>query len=181
MPDTPQPSAQRSKSTPASPARAIFAAGCFWGVEAAFRQVPGVIDTAVGYTGGTTVDPGYEDVCTGTTGHAETVEVLFDPAAVSFEQLLDVFWENHDPTQLNRQGPDWGTQYRSAVFFVDPAQEAAARASKAKLEASGRYRRPVATEITAAGPFYRAEDYHQQYLEKRGLAHCALPGPRAPR
>jgi peptide-methionine (S)-S-oxide reductase len=172
MPGLPQP------STPASPARALFAAGCFWGVEAAFRQVPGVVDTAVGYSGGATQDPSYEQVCTGATGHAETVEVRFDPARVSYDQLLETFWDNHDPTQLNRQGPDRGTQYRSAIFFLDPAQEQAARASKAKLEASGRHRKPVVTEITAAGPFYRAEDYHQQYLEKRGLAHCALP-PRA--
>jgi peptide-methionine (S)-S-oxide reductase len=175
MATTTQPSGAAGTASSTAPARALFAAGCFWGVEAAFRQVPGVIDTAVGYSGGTTHDPTYHDVCTGTTGHAETVEVLFDPAAVSYDRLLDVFWDNHDPTQLNRQGPDWGTQYRSAIFYLDPAQEATARAAKAKLEASGRYRRPVVTEITAAGPFCRAEDYHQQYLEKRGLASCALP------
>jgi peptide-methionine (S)-S-oxide reductase len=174
------PAAQHESA--ASPAakteRALFAAGCFWGVEAAFRQVPGVVATAVGYSGGTLRDPSYEDVCTGTTGHAEAVEVEFDPSAVSYEQLLDVFWENHDPTQLNRQGPDWGTQYRSAIFYLNPEQEAAARAAKGRLERERRFPRPIATEITPAGPFYRAEDYHQQYLEKRGLAHCALP-PRA--
>jgi peptide-methionine (S)-S-oxide reductase len=167
------------QETPHGPTvRALFAAGCFWGVEAAFRQVPGVVETAVGYSGGHTSDPDYREVCTGTTGHAETVEVLFDPAVVSYEQLLEVFWDNHDPTQLNRQGPDWGTQYRSAVFFLDPVQEAAARAAKEALQRSGRFPKPVVTEITAAGPFHRAEDYHQQYLEKRGLAHCSLP-PRA--
>jgi peptide-methionine (S)-S-oxide reductase len=154
--------------------KATFAAGCFWGVEAAFRQVPGVIDTAVGYAGGHTENPTYQDVCAHGTGHAEVVQVEYDPARVSYEQLLDVFWENHDPTQLNRQGPDIGDQYRSAIFFHTPAQEAAARASKARLEASGRLRRPIVTEITPAATFYRGEDYHQRYLEKRGLAHCRI-------
>ena len=154
--------------------KATFAAGCFWGVEAAFRQVPGVIDTAVGYTGGVLANPTYEDVCTDRTGHAEVVEVDYDPAEVSYEALLDVFWNGHDPTQLNRQGPDVGTQYRSVVFFHSPEQEAAARASKARLEESGRFRRPIATVIEPAPTFWRAEDYHQRYLEKRGLAHCKI-------
>jgi peptide-methionine (S)-S-oxide reductase len=154
--------------------KAIFAAGCFWGVEAAFRQVPGVLATVVGYTGGTVADPTYREVCSGRTGHAEAVEVEYDPARVSYDRLLQVFWENHDPTQLNRQGPDYGTQYRSAVFFATPAQQTAALESKARLERSGRYRRPIVTEITPASAFYRAEEYHQQYLEKRGLASCRI-------
>jgi len=154
--------------------KATFAAGCFWGVEAAFRQTPGVMDAAVGYTGGSTTNPSYEDVCTDRMGHAEAVEVDFDPARITYEKLLDVFWENHDPTQKNRQGPDVGTQYRSAIFFHTPAQKAAAEASRAKLEASGRYRRPIATEITPASTFWRAEEHHQRYLEKRGLAHCKI-------
>jgi len=154
--------------------KATFAAGCFWGVEAAFRQVPGVVDAAVGYSGGGFPNPTYEDVCTGRTGHAESVQVEFDPARVSYDQLLDVFWENHDPTTLNRQGPDVGTQYRSAIFFHNREQEKAAAESKSRLEASGRYRRPVVTEIAAAQQFWRAEDYHQRYLEKRGLAHCRI-------
>ena len=154
--------------------KATFAAGCFWGVESAFRQVPGVLDAAVGYSGGSFPDPTYEDVCTGRTGHAESVEVEFDPARVSYDQLLDVFWENHDPTTLNRQGPDVGTQYRSAIFFHNPEQEKAATESKARLDASGRFRRPIVTEIAPASQFWRAEDYHQRYLEKRGLAHCKI-------
>jgi peptide-methionine (S)-S-oxide reductase len=154
--------------------KATFAAGCFWGVESAFRQVPGVIDAVSGYSGGTKDEPTYEDVCTGRTGHAESVEVEFDPAKVSYGQLLDVFWENHDPTTLNRQGPDVGTQYRSAVFFHDEAQRKEAEASKERLEKSGRYRRPIVTEISPAQTFWRAEEYHQRYLEKRGLAHCKI-------
>lgn len=153
---------------------ATFGAGCFWGVEAAFRSVPGVTATAVGYMGGTASQPTYRDVCTDRTGHAEVVQVEFDPDRVSYEDLLTVFWENHDPTQLNRQGPDFGTQYRSAVFFHSPEQEAAALASKKELEASGRFSRPVVTEITPAPTFWRAEDYHQQYFEKRGITHCAI-------
>jgi peptide-methionine (S)-S-oxide reductase len=154
--------------------KATFAAGCFWGVEAAFRQVPGVLDAAVGYSGGGFPNPTYEDVCTGRTGHAESVQVEFDPARVSYDQLLDVFWENHDPTTLNRQGPDVGTQYRSVIFVEGPEQEKAAKESKERLEKSGRFRRPIVTEITPSQPFWRAEDYHQRYLEKRGLAHCKI-------
>jgi peptide-methionine (S)-S-oxide reductase len=155
-------------------ARATFAAGCFWGVEAAFRRVPGVLGTRAGYIGGSVPNPSYEQVCSHRTGHAEAVEVDYDPARVSYDDLLKVFWEEHDPTQLNRQGPDVGDQYRSAVFVHDAQQEAAAQASKARLAQSGRFRRPIVTQITAAPTFYPAEDYHQQYLEKRGLAACHL-------
>jgi peptide-methionine (S)-S-oxide reductase len=151
-------------------AKATFAAGCFWGVESAFRQQPGVIATAVGYTGGETRNPSYRDVCSGGTGHAEAALVEYDPEKVSYEQLLQLFWENHDPTQLNRQGPDHGNQYRSAIFFHDATQEAAARASKEALARSGTHRRPIVTEIVPAGDFWMAEDYHQQYFEKRGHA-----------
>jgi peptide-methionine (S)-S-oxide reductase len=151
---------------------ATFAAGCFWGVEDAFRGVKGVKSTTVGYTGGHTKNPTYKDVCSHTTGHAEAVEVEFDPKQASYQQLLDLFWEIHDPTQLNRQGPDVGTQYRSAIFYHDAEQEAAARASKAAQEKSGKYHGPVVTEIAPAPEFYRAEDYHQQYLEKRGVKSC---------
>ncbi len=154
--------------------KATFAAGCFWGVEAEFRNVPGVISTKVGYTGGKLVNPTYKDVCSGRTGHAEAVEVTYDPAKVSYDRLLQVFWENHDPTTLNRQGPDIGTQYRSAVYFHDAAQEASAKASKANLGTAGKFRRPIVTEIVPASEFFDAEDYHQQYLEKRGLAHCSI-------
>jgi peptide-methionine (S)-S-oxide reductase len=153
---------------------ATFGAGCFWGIEAAFRKVPGVVDATVGYSGGHTENPTYRDVCTDGTGHAEVVQVTFDPAKVSYEQLLDTFWQIHDPTQVNRQGPDFGTQYRTAIFFHSPEQEAAARKSKAAVEAGGKFRRPIATEIAAAGPFYRAEEYHQRYLEKRGAASCHM-------
>lgn len=148
---------------------AIFAAGCFWGVEAEFRQIPGVIDAEVGYTGGHTAEPTYKQVCRGDTGHAEAVRVSFDPARVSYAQLLDAFWKMHDPTTLNAQGPDVGTQYRSAVFAVDASQAEAARAAKSALANSGKFKRPVVTEISAAGPFYRAEEYHQQYFAKRGI------------
>jgi peptide-methionine (S)-S-oxide reductase len=155
-------------------AKATFAAGCFWGVEAAFRQIAGVTATRVGYIGGEMKNPAYKDVCTDTTGHAEAVEVDYDPAKVSFEDLLNVFWENHDPTQLNRQGPDFGKQYRSAIFYHSPEQEQAAKASKEKLQKSGRFSRPIVTQIVPAVTFYEAEDYHQQYLEKRGLATCHI-------
>jgi peptide-methionine (S)-S-oxide reductase len=153
---------------------ATFGAGCFWGIEAAFRKVPGVLDVAVGYSGGHTQNPTYRDVCTDTTGHAEVVQVAFDPQKVSYEQLLDVFWTIHDPTQLNRQGPDYGKQYRTAIFFHTQEQEAAAKKSKQELESSGKLRRPIATEITPAGTFWRAEEYHQRYLEKRGAASCHI-------
>ena len=155
-------------------AKAIFAAGCFWGVEATFRQIPGVLSTRVGYIGGHTVNPTYKDVCTDGTGHAEAVEVEYDPSRVSYNGLLNVFWENHDPTQLNRQGPDWGTQYRSAIFYTTPEQEKEAKASKAAREKSGAYRKPIVTQIVPEDTFYPAEDYHQQYLEKRGLASCHI-------
>ncbi len=155
--------------------KATFGAGCFWGVEATFRRVPGVVSTSVGYLGGSLPNPTYEDVCTDRTGHAEVIEVEYEPSKAAYDDLLAVFWESHDPTTLNRQGPDVGTQYRSAIFFHTPEQEAAARASKEKLERSGKFGRPIVTEITPASAFYRAEEYHQQYLEKRGLAHCAIP------
>ncbi len=147
--------------------KATFGAGCFWGVEEAFRQVKGVTATRVGYMGGMKRNPTYHDVCTGRTGHAEVVEVEYDPSQVSYDELLEVFWDNHDPTQLNRQGPDVGAQYRSAIFVHTPEQEAAARASKEKLQRSGRYKRPIVTEITPASEFWMAEEYHQQYLAKR--------------
>jgi peptide-methionine (S)-S-oxide reductase len=154
--------------------KATFAAGCFWGVEAAFRALPGVLSTRAGYTGGHLDQPTYHDVCTDRTGHAEAVEATYDPAKVTYERLLKVFWENHDPTTLNRQGPDWGSQYRSAIFFHSPEQEAVARASMA--EAQKTRKRPIVTQIVPAAQFFEAEDYHQQYLEKRGLASCHLPG-----
>ena len=150
--------------------RATFAAGCFWGVESAFRQLPGVLATAVGYTGGHTENPPYKEVCSDRTGHTEAMTVEFDPAKISYEQLLDVFWDIHDPTQLNRQGPDHGSQYRSAIFTHGPEQEKAARESKERLSKSGKFRKPIVTEIAPAPVFYMAEDYHQQYFEKRGMA-----------
>ena len=146
--------------------KATFGAGCFWGIEAQFRQVKGVTSAAVGYSGGALVNPSYEDVCSGETGHAEAVEVIFDPDVVSYDQLLDVFWSIHDPTTLNRQGPDVGSQYRSAIFTHDSGQDAAARASKERLQTTIGPGREIVTEITPAAAFYRAEDYHQQYLEK---------------
>ncbi len=148
--------------------KATFAAGCFWGVEVAYRRVPGVTTTRVGYTGGDEADPSYESVCTGRSGHAEAVEVTFDPARVGYDDLLEVFWAVHDPIQRDRQGPDLGSQYRSAIFTHGPEQEAAARASLARLAAANSYPGEIVTEIAPAGPFYTAEDYHQQYLEKRG-------------
>ena len=155
-------------------AKATFAAGCFWGVEAAFRQVEGVSSTSVGYIGGAVAKPTYQHVCTGQTGHAEAVEVEFDPAVVSYDKLLEVFWGNHDPTQLNRQGPDIGTQYRSGIFFHDAEQEAAALASKEAEQASGRQRGHIVTEITPAPEYWLAEDYHQQYFEKSGHKRFGL-------
>jgi peptide-methionine (S)-S-oxide reductase len=154
--------------------KATFGGGCFWGVEVAFRQIPGVTATQVGYMGGTLNNPTYKDVCTDRTGHAEAVEVTFDPAQVTYEDILKVFWTCHDPTQLNRQGPDVGTQYRSAIFYHSPEQQAAAAASKEKLERSGAFLRPIVTQIIPAADFWRAEEYHQQYLEKRGLASCHI-------
>jgi peptide-methionine (S)-S-oxide reductase len=160
-------------------ATASFAAGCFWGVESAFRRVQGVTATSVGYMGGHMADPNYRAVCTGQSGHAEAVRVDYDSAKVGYEQLLDVFWQSHDPTQVNRQGPDVGSQYRSAIFTHGEEQHAAALASKARLEGARRFRRPIATEIVAAGEFTPAEDYHQQYFEKRGLAPvCHLAAAR---
>lgn len=153
-------------------AKATFAAGCFWGVESAFQQVAGVKSTTVGYTGGTLKNPSYEDVCTGRTGHAEAVEIEYDPAVVSYEKLLSVFWKIHDPTTLNRQGPDIGTQYRSAIFYHNSEQKEGAITSKESLEQSGFYKRPLVTEIVPASKFYRAEEYHQRYLEKRGKTSC---------
>ena len=152
--------------------KATFAAGCFWGVEATFRQIPGVASTRVGYIGGKTDNPTYKQVCTDGTGHAEAVEVDYDPAKVRYADLLKVFWENHDPTQFNRQGPDWGTQYRSAIFYHSPEQAAEAQASKDAIEKAHRFSKPIVTQIVPAVTFYEAEDYHQQYLEKHGLASC---------
>jgi peptide-methionine (S)-S-oxide reductase len=154
--------------------KAMFGAGCFWGVETTFRNVEGVTDAAVGYSGGTMENPTYEDVCSSRTGHAEVVQVEFDPNVVSYRQLLDVFWANHNPTTLNRQGPDVGTQYRSAIFYYTPEQQAEAEAAKAEQDKSGRFRRPIVTQIEPASEFYRAEEYHQRYLEKRGQTHCAI-------
>jgi peptide-methionine (S)-S-oxide reductase len=154
--------------------KAMFGAGCFWGVEATFREVPGVVNTTVGYAGGHTKNPTYEEVCTDLTGHAEVVLVEYDPEKVSYEQLLEVFWNCHDPTQLNRQGPDVGTQYRSVIFAFTPEQREAAEASRERLERSGRYSRPIVTQILPAPEFYPAEEYHQRYLEKRGLRSCHM-------
>jgi peptide-methionine (S)-S-oxide reductase len=153
-------------------AKATFAAGCFWGVEDAFRQVKGVTSTAVGYIGGHTQNPTYKEVCTNSTGHAEAVEVEFDPKQVSYKELLAAFFQSHDPTQLNRQGPDYGTQYRSAIFFHDATQEAEAREAVAALGKSGIFKRPIVTQIVAAPEFYRAEEYHQKYFEKQGIRAC---------
>lgn len=155
-------------------ATATFGAGCFWGVEADFQKVEGVTATEVGYAGGSTENPSYEDVCTGETGHAEVVQLKFDPAIVSFEALLQVLWNSHDPTTMNRQGPDRGTQYRSVIFCHDEAQRQAAEASKAALDASGRFSDPAVTAIELAGSYCAAEDYHQKYFEKQGIAACPV-------
>jgi peptide-methionine (S)-S-oxide reductase len=155
--------------------KATFGAGCFWGVEAAFAAIPGVTATAVGFEGGSTERPSYKDVCTGTTGHAEVVELDFDPAVVSYEQLLEAFFALHDPTTVNRQGPDWGVQYRSAIFFHSVEQEAQARAKIEQLTAEGRFKpKRIVTQVEPAQSFWRAEEYHQRYLEKRGQASCHI-------
>jgi len=165
---------QNSKTNISKAEKATFGAGCFWGVEAAFRKVNGVSSTSVGYLGGAMVNPSYEDVCTGATGHAEVVEVRYNPALVSYDDLLRVFWENHDPTQMNRQGADIGTQYRSAIFYHHETQKSKADNSLENEQSSGKYRQPIVTAISPATIFYKAEDYHQQYLEKRGLASCSV-------
>jgi peptide-methionine (S)-S-oxide reductase len=154
--------------------KATFGAGCFWGVEETFRNLKGVTNTAVGYAGGTKENPSYEDVCSDETGHAEVVEVEFDPAQITYDKLLETFWSSHNPTTLNRQGPDIGRQYRSAIFYHSSEQKAAAEASKEKLEQSGRFKGPIVTQIEPAPTFWRAEEYHQRYLEKRGRSHCAI-------
>lgn len=155
--------------------KATFAAGCFWGVEAALRRIHGVLDAACGYTGGHAENPSYREVCTGSTGHAEAVEVEFDPAQVSYRELLEHFWKLHDPTTLNRQGPDVGEQYRSAIFFHSPGQQAEAQASLQAMDRSNSFIRPIVTQILPAGAFYRAEEYHQRYFEKNGLGECHSP------
>jgi peptide-methionine (S)-S-oxide reductase len=154
--------------------KATFGAGCFWGVEETFRNLNGVLSTAAGYAGGTKENPTYEDVCTDKTGHAEVVEVEFDPSQTTYDELLDVFWSNHNPTILNRQGPDVGTQYRSVIFYHSPEQKSAAETSRKKIDMSGRFRGPVVTQIEPAPKFWRAEEYHQRYLQKRGKSHCAI-------
>lgn len=151
---------------------ATFGAGCFWGVEETFRQVQGVKDVVVGYTGGILKNPTYKDVCNGNTGHAEVVQITYNPAQVSYKTLLDIFWNNHNPKTLNRQGPDYGRQYRSAIFYHTPEQKKLAEESKSRLAQSGKWREPIVTEITPASPFYKAEEYHQQYLRKNGLGSC---------
>jgi peptide-methionine (S)-S-oxide reductase len=153
---------------------ASFAAGCFWGVEARFREVPGVLDAVCGYLGGHAPNPTYKQVCTGETGHAETVQVTFDAGAVSYEELLNVFFDMHNPTTLNRQGPDFGSQYRSAAFWHDAGQRDAAQRKVRELDASGKWPRPVVTQLAEAGTFWRAEEYHQRYFEKNGGAHCHI-------
>lgn len=153
-------------------ATATFGAGCFWHVEEAFRQLPGVTDSAVGYMGGHRANPTYEQVCTNTTGHAEVVQLEYDPAQITYNQLIDTFWRIHDPTQVNRQGPDVGSQYRSVIFYHLPEQARAAEQLTKVQQDSGEYGAPIATQISPAGPFYRAEEYHQRYLQKRGLAAC---------
>ncbi len=174
-PTTTEPASTVPQKPIAKTESAMFGAGCFWGVEARFRKVPGVVDAAVGYSGGKTKNPTYKDVCTDTTGHAEVVKVDFDPAKVTYAHLVETFFKLHDPTQLNRQGPDYGSQYRSAIFFYSPEQEKTAREIRDRLEKSGKYKRPIVTQIERAAEFYRAEEYHQQYLFKRGMDSCHLP------
>lgn len=154
--------------------KATFGAGCFWGVEARFAELPGVLDTAVGYEGGDLEHPTYKEVCTDRTGHAEVVEVTFDPSRVSYDTLLDAFFAMHDPTQVNRQGPDWGSQYRTVIFSHSDAQTKLAQAKIAELNATGAYRKPIATRVEPARTFWKAEEYHQRYLEKRGMVHCHI-------
>jgi peptide-methionine (S)-S-oxide reductase len=154
--------------------KAYFAAGCFWHVEDAFRHVPGVVATAVGFMGGRTENPSYKEVCTDQTGHAETTEVVYDPTKVTYDQLLEVFWSHHDPTTMNRQGPDFGSQYRSAIFYLNKEQEEKARASKENLQKSGKFAKPIVTEIVPVKTFYKAEEYHQQYFEKTGQRSCGI-------
>ena len=154
--------------------RATFGAGCFWGVEARFAEIPGVIDTAAGYEGGDLEQPTYKDVCTDTTGHAEVVDVTFDPSRVGYDTLLDAFFAMHDPTQVNRQGPDWGTQYRSVIFTRTEEQARLAREKITELNATGAYRKPIATQVLPATSFWKAEEYHQRYLEKRGMVSCQI-------
>lgn len=177
-PATTTPEATQPK--PVKTESAMFGAGCFWGVEATFRKVPGVVDAAVGYSGGKTKNPTYKDVCTDTTGHAEVIKIEFDPAKVTYAKLVETFFKLHDPTQLNRQGPDYGSQYRSAIFFYSPEQEKAAREIKERLDKSGKYKRPIVTQVEKAAEFYRAEEYHQQYLFKRGMDSCHLPAEEEP-
>jgi peptide-methionine (S)-S-oxide reductase len=155
-------------------AKATFGAGCFWGVEASFRQLPGVLDAASGYEGGKLDHPTYRDVCTDLTGHAEVVEIDYNPEQISYEQLLEAFFGLHDPTQLNRQGPDWGTQYRSVIFYHSPEQQSAALAFIERLTAGKRFPKPIVTQVEPAATFWRAEEYHQRYLEKRGLSTCHI-------
>ena len=166
--------AQNADQVPTQRKVAMFGAGCFWGVEATFRKAPGVLETAVGYSGGHVDCPTYKQVCTDRTGHAEVIRIEYDPARVRYEQLLNVFWQCHNPTQLNRQGPDVGTQYRSVIFYFDDEQRELAQQSMQRLQKSNRYLRPIVTQIVPAGPFWRAEEYHQRYLEKRGLDNCHL-------
>jgi peptide-methionine (S)-S-oxide reductase len=155
--------------------KATFGAGCFWGVEAVFRCLKGIVSTSVGYSGGTLENPTYADVCSDKTGHAEVIEIVYDPSYISYDELLRVFWKNHDPTTMNRQGPDVGTQYRSVIFYHNEEQKAAAEALKANLQNSGKYSKDIVTEILPASQFYRAEEYHQRYLEKQGFAGCKVP------
>ena len=154
--------------------KATFAAGCFWGVEARFQQLPGVTATAVGYEGGALASPTYQQVCTDRTGHAEAVEIDFDPSKITYQRLLDEFFALHDPTQLNRQGPDWGTQYRSAVFYHSPEQEKTAKETIARLTGEKKFSKPIVTQVVPAETFWRAEEYHQKYLEKRGAVSCHI-------
>jgi peptide-methionine (S)-S-oxide reductase len=168
------PTPEHHRVDPATLQTATFGAGCFWGVEEAYRNVDGVVDTAVGFSGGTTTDPSYKDVCTGRTGHAEVAQVTFDPSKVSYDRLLEVLWDNHNPTTRNRQGWDIGSQYRSVIFTHNPAQEETARRSIQQLEQSGRFHKPIVTEVVPFSEFYRAEEYHQQYLAKRGQGACHI-------